>query len=85
MLGRFHQSGQSVGEFSAAEGVAGSSLYKWLRQKRRGKARPRLVEVRAPIVPEAGFSMLTPRGYRITVPEHFSEEGLKRLLGVLAS
>ena len=47
-VAQFHRSGQSVRQFAQQNGVAVSTVDRWLRRQRQGK-RPRLVEVkRAP-------------------------------------
>ena len=83
LLGRYHGSGKSVREFSGAEGVKESSVYKWLRQERGKSPTPRLVEVTPGPGTGSGFTLGTPRGYRVEVPASFSSDDLKRLLSAL--
>ena len=83
LLIRYHQSGQTVQAFSDSEGVASSSVYKWLRRERSGGQVRGLVEVTPAARPRMGFVVGTPHGYRIEVPGDFSPEELKRLLGAL--
>ena len=84
LLGRYHASGKSARAFCEAEGVAESSLYKWLKRKRPRESVPALVEVKAPKI-SAGLRIATPRGYQVEVPAGFAAEELKRLLEVLES
>ena len=84
LLGRYHRSGKSARAFCEEEGVAESSLYKWLKRKRPRESVPALVEVKAPKV-SAGLRVGTPRGYQVEVPAGFAAEELKRLLDVLES
>ena len=73
----------SVSEFSKREGVATTSLYKWLKRLDEKESRPRLVEV--PVMPCSSRSMIvqTRTGYRVEVLFDFSESVLKRLLDIL--
>ena len=83
LLGRYHRSGMTVREFSGVEGVKESSMYKWLRQERGTPPAPRLVEVTPGPGTGSGFTLGTPRGYRVEVPASFSSDDLKRLLTAL--
>lgn len=86
LLGRYHKSEMSTRAFCEAEGVADSSLYKWLRRESPKKASPELVEVKAPVSSvSGGLKIATPRGYQVEVPAGFAADELKRLLDVLES
>ena len=83
LLGRYHQSNVTARAFAEAEGVATSSLYKWLRTQRAIRPTPDLVEVTPAVNPGGEFAIQTPQGYRVEVPVNFLAGDLKRLLGVL--
>ena len=70
LLGRYQASGKSARAFCKEEGVAESSLYKWLRREQPGESSPELVEVKVPAPNlNGGLRIATPRGYQVEVPE----------------
>jgi transposase-like protein len=55
LVAQFHRSGQTIDQFARQQGVALSTVHRWLRMQRPSKA-PRLIEVRRG--PEPGYKRI---------------------------
>jgi len=84
VLDQLEESGLSVKEFAANEGLDPHRLYRW-RTQLRGERRERaeFVEVVPEAALRAGMEVVSPSGHVVRVPDLFSEDTLRRVVAVL--
>lgn len=85
LVARFHRSGQTLDQFAQQQGVAISSVKRWLRMQRQRKA-PRLVEVNR--LPNLGSSsrigqLRLSHGLVLELEHGFQAEPIARLVQLL--
>ncbi len=76
----YHASGMSVPDFSVQEGVASSSLYKWLRRE-RADSDDGIVE--APWLGGGCLTLCFPAGLRLQIPCDAPERAVGRVLAAV--
>ena len=85
LLGRYRQSGMTQREFSHREGVALSTLIRWLHEERKAKRPPlkfQEVILPSPTSPWA-VEVVSPQGWIVRSQANATSEQLAELLGSL--